>query len=91
MTIDSQGFLYVCTWGGSRIIRVEPKSGKIDMEIQFPTSRITSAAFGGPNLDILFVTTASKQVEEQFPPPAGGLFQVTGLGAVGTKMYRAKV
>lgn len=91
MTIDNQGFLYVCTWAGSRIIRVEPKSGRIDMEIKMPTSRITSAAFGGPNLDILFVTTASKQVEEQFPPPAGGLFKVTGLNAVGTKMYRAKV
>lgn len=91
MTIDAQGFLYVCTWGGSRIIRVEPTSGKIDMEIQFPTTRITSAAWGGPKLDILFVTTASKQVEEQFPPPAGGLFKVTGLNAVGTKMYRAKV
>lgn len=91
MTIDNQGYLYVCTWGGSRIIKVEPNSGEIVEEIEFPTSRITSAAFGGPNLDILFVTTASKQVEEQFPPPAGGLFKVTGLNAVGTKMFRAKV
>lgn len=91
MTIDSQGFLYVCTWGGSRIIVVDPSTGKIAREIQFPTSRITSAAFGGPNLETLYVTTASKQVEQQFPPPAGGLFKVTGLNVTGTKMYRAKV
>lgn len=25
MTIDTEGFLYVATWGGSRIFKIDPK------------------------------------------------------------------
>lgn len=91
MTIDSHGMLYVATWGGSKILKVHPKTGKVELEIKFPVERITSAAFGGPKLDILFVTSAGKEGNTQFPAPAGALFKVTGLNTTGTKMYRAKV
>jgi len=37
-------------------------------------------AFGGPNLDILYVTTANKFDQ---PKPAGTTYQVTGLNAKG--------
>lgn len=30
------------------------------MEIKLPATQVSSLAFGGPNLDILFVTTANK-------------------------------
>lgn len=91
MTIDSQGMLYVATWGASKVLKINPQSGKIELEIKFPTERITSVAFGGPKLDILFVTSASKEGNGQVPAPAGAIFKVTGLNATGTKMYRAKV
>jgi gluconolactonase len=87
MTIDDQGMLYVATFGGSKVLKVNPKTGKIELEIKIPAEQVTSAAWGGPNLDILFVTTAAKEFSRPQPPPAGGLFKVTGLGARGTKMY----
>lgn len=51
-------------------------------------SQITSAAFGGPNLDILFVTTASRGDQ---PAEAGHLYKITGLDAVGTPGVKVKV
>lgn len=58
------------------------RAGKVLEEYKLPAvSQITSAAFGGPNLDILFLTTASRG---EHPLQAGHLFQVTGLNATGT-------
>lgn len=91
MTIDGEGNLYVCTWGGSRIIKVAPATGEILSEIKFPVPFITSAAFGGPNLDVLYVTTAGDNRGTRLPAPAGALFKVTGLNVTGSQMYRAKV
>lgn len=45
--------------------------------------QVTSAAFGGPNLDILYVTTAATTRDGEQSPQAGQLFQVTGLGVKG--------
>ncbi|XP_019534284.2 regucalcin [Aedes albopictus] len=87
MTIDTKGFLYVATFGGSSVYKINPKNGKIELEIKLPCEQVTSAAFGGPNLDILFVTTAAKEFKSPQPPPAGALFKVTGLNAKGTPMY----
>lgn len=86
MTIDTNGSLYVATFGGSKILKINPKTGAIEMEIMFPAEQITSAAFGGPNLDILYVTSAAKEFKSKQPPPAGKLFAVTGLGVKGFPM-----
>lgn len=87
MTIDDEGNLYVATFGGFKIIKVNPSTGKILLEIKVPAEQVTSVAWGGPRLDELFVTTAGKEFKSAQPPPAGGLFRVTGLGARGTPMY----
>jgi len=80
MTIDSDGYLYVATFGASKVFKINPTTGAIELEIKFPAEQVTSAAFGGPNLDILFVTTAAKEFKSPQPAPAGQLFKVTGLG-----------
>lgn len=51
------------------------------MEIQLPATQITSLAFGGPHLNILYVTTANKDGKQ--PEGSGYLYQVTGLCAYG--------
>ena len=61
---------------------------KILLEIKLPCLHITSVAFGGPNLDILFVTTAN---EGGLPPPSGSVFKVTGLGAQGYPMTKIQI
>lgn len=91
MTIDTNGSLYVATFGGSKILKINPTTGAIELEIKFPAEQITSAAFGGPNLDILYVTSASKEFKSKQPPPAGKLFTVTGLGVKGFPMKSVKL
>lgn len=49
----------------------------------FPAKQVTSMAFGGPNLDILYVTTAATNRDGEQPPLSGHLFKVTGLNAKG--------
>ncbi|SPP77643.1 regucalcin isoform X1 [Drosophila guanche] len=80
LTIDTKGNLYVATFNGATIFKVNPRNGEVLLEIKFPTKQITSAAFGGPKLDILYVTTAAKFDQ---PEPAGTTYQVTGLNATG--------
>lgn len=89
MTIDSLGRLYVASWGGSKIFVVDPQQKKIVQEIVMGTGQVTSVAFGGEKLDILYVTTAGKPAPR--PAPAGGLFKVTGLKASGLPMSNFKL
>lgn len=73
------------------MIHINPNTGQKIRSIPFPTANITSGAFGGANLDTLFVTSASvgiSQIDSQ--PAAGSLFQITNFVralAVGNK-YR---
>lgn len=91
MTIDTEGNLYVTTFGGWKIYKVNPTKRAIEMEIKMPCEQITSAAFGGPNLDILYVTSASQERGSKQPPPSGRLFKITGLLAKGAPMKSVKL
>jgi len=55
--VDSTGSLWNCRYGGGCVVRVSPL-GEVQEIIEFPTTNITSCAFGGPQLNILYVTTA---------------------------------
>ena len=57
-TIDTDGCVWNCRWGGSCIVRFTP-SGKVDQIIEMPVQNITNCVFGGKDMKTLFVTTAS--------------------------------
>jgi L-arabinonolactonase len=83
--VDIDGCYWAASFGHSEIIRFTP-DGSIDRRIQLPTSQISMCAFGGENLDTLFVTTGTfrlslEQAAEQ--PLAGSLFAITGLNTSG--------
>lgn len=62
---------------------MDPDSGELIRSVEIPASRVTSAMFGGKNLDILFVTTSRlglSEEQQQQQPLAGSVFSVTGLG-----------
>lgn len=74
--------------------------GKVLFAIPIPAKKVTSVAFGGPNLDILYVTTAAIAVSaakiglKSSDEPAeldGRLFKVTGLGAKGLPAVKVRV
>ncbi len=58
LTIDADGYVWTAIWGGSRIKRYAP-DGRFDREIHFPSKQISALAFGGANLDELYVTSAA--------------------------------
>ena len=57
-TIDTDGCLWNCRWGGSCIVRFTP-NGKVDNVIEMPVQNITNCIFGGKDMKTLFITTAS--------------------------------
>ena len=56
LTVDAEGFVWSAQPVFGRLVRYDPK-GTIERIIDLPVSRGTSCMFGGPNLDILYVTT----------------------------------
>lgn len=86
MTTDAEGGLWICHWDGGRVSRFGP-DGRFDRAIALPVSRVTSCAFAGPDLDRMFVTTASIGKEDE--PMAGGLFEVDpGVRGLPTGLFR---
>jgi sugar lactone lactonase YvrE len=77
-TVDTDGFLWNAEMAGGRIVRYAP-NGQIDRTIILPVSRPTSCAFGGINLETLFITSSSHGLTEEQrarEPLAGSLFAV---------------
>jgi sugar lactone lactonase YvrE len=74
--LDSEGFLWNAQWGGSQLVRYAPDGG-IDRIVAMPVEQPTSCAFGGPELDTLFVTSAWDGLSDEArraQPLAGALF-----------------
>ncbi|KAJ4450045.1 hypothetical protein ANN_01452, partial [Periplaneta americana] len=83
MTIDSNENLWIACFDGGQVINVNPYSGELIQSVPIPASRVTSAMFGGPHLDTLYVTTSRlglSDEEQQQQPLAGSVFAITGLG-----------
>jgi len=75
--MDAQGYVWNCrVVGGSCLARVAP-DGSLDRVVDLPCSWPTSCAFGGEDLDTLFVTSARFTMGAQHlaaNPVEGGLF-----------------
>ena len=78
MTVDDEGCLWIAFWDGWCIRRFSP-AGEWVETVKMPVQRPTSCAFGGPDLDRLYVTSASVDLDESalaMQPNAGGLFMM---------------
>jgi sugar lactone lactonase YvrE len=77
MTIDAEGKLWVALWGGNCVARFDPHSGRLLQKIIIPAPNVSSCAFGGENLEMLYITTArawmSSDKLNEFPL-SGGVF-----------------
>lgn len=77
MAIDEEGMLWIGLWRGASVARWNPKTGmKIDA-VDVPVPHPTSCAFGGPNLDRLYITSARTELSDaEFAryPLAGSVF-----------------
>jgi len=87
MTIDSEDMLWVGLWNGNAVARYNPNTGALIRKIEVPAHNVTACAFGGENLDILFITTASVDMtpeEQKALPLSGSVFKVIP-GVIGVK------
>ncbi|MBL0407167.1 SMP-30/gluconolactonase/LRE family protein [Microvirga aerilata] len=84
-TVDSEGFLWNAQVYDGKIIRYAP-DGSVDRVIEMPVKKVTSVMFGGPDLDILYVTSMAKPPLPRFPGDGvlrGSLFAIYDLGIQG--------
>lgn len=90
LTVDSEGFVWSAQWNGWNVTRYDP-AGKVDRVIQLPAQQITCPAFGGENLDELYITSAWEglsEEERQKQPLAGALFRVkVGVKGIAEPKY----
>lgn len=79
MTSDVEGNLWIALWGGARVTRWNPNTGRLLEQISVPALQPSSCVFGGRNRNELFVTSARKGMSAadlQTYPLSGGLFRV---------------
>jgi sugar lactone lactonase YvrE len=75
-TVDVDGCVWSAHWGAGCVVRYTPE-GRIDRSIQIPACQPTCVCFGGPDLDILCVTSAREGLNEATllsEPHAGAVF-----------------
>ena len=89
LTVDAEGGVWSAKWDGARVVRYD-EDGSISAVIEASATRLTSCAFGGSELDTLFVTSASVglDVAEVSTTGAGSVFAIQP-GVLGLPERRA--
>ncbi|MCW1930999.1 SMP-30/gluconolactonase/LRE family protein [Pararhodobacter zhoushanensis] len=92
-TVDAEGHVWVALVNVGKIARFAP-SGKLERLVEAPTDMPSCLAFGGPNLDQLYVTSikdsgSGRAISRH--PQGGYLFALDGLGVTGLAEPRMKL
>lgn len=83
MTVAEDGMIWSALYEGGAVVQLDQK-GAVMERIDLPTAKITSVAFGGNNLETLFVTSAGGTPDEVeshgSDSNAGAVFAISGCG-----------
>jgi sugar lactone lactonase YvrE len=78
LSVDSEGNLWIALFNGGKVIHCDPRNGRRLGQISVAGARQTTCcAFGGPDLDTLYITSARENFsarDAQEQPLGGGLF-----------------
>ena len=77
-TVDADGCYWAALFRGGAVAQFDP-DGRLVRHIRLPVSNPTMCAFGGPDLDVLYVTSASRFLDDaqrRAQPLAGHLFAI---------------
>jgi sugar lactone lactonase YvrE len=92
LTVDDEGAIWLAVWGAGQVRRYAP-NGRPLTALSIPTPHITSCAFGGPDRNRLFVTSARLGLKPDDPgyAEAGAVFviDVPVTGRLPTPFRRA--
>ena len=88
MTIDADDNVYIATWAGGAVLKIDPRSGELLAKIVVPgVMNVTSCAFGGAKLNDLYITSSANGADLKDEPNAGALFKITLTDAVGLPAF----
>jgi len=74
MTIDADGGLWVAFWGGGAVRRYD-QAGALTAVLDVPgVTNTSAAAFGGRDLDTLYITSSRQHLPDDAEPQAGAVF-----------------
>lgn len=89
--VDAEGGYWFVVNGAAtgigEVRRIAP-DGSLDRVITMPVACPTSLCFGGPDLDVLYVTTMNMPTVAKASPHDGALFAIHGTGARGLPQRR---
>lgn len=75
-TVDAEGCLWSTRWGAGQVVRFTP-DGQVDRVLRLAAAQPSCPAFGGPGLDVLYVSSARVGLAPEAlaaAPEAGGVF-----------------
>jgi sugar lactone lactonase YvrE len=84
-TVDAEGCLWNALVYDGKLVRYTP-DGAVERIVEMPVKKVTCVNFGGPNLDVLYVTCMAKPPLPRFPGDGvlrGSLFAIYDLGIKG--------
>lgn len=79
LTVDQEGMVWLAVWDGGCVMRWDPYTGKLIKTIHFPAKRTTCCVFGGSQMDELYITSATIDLQEkdwQNYPQNGALMRI---------------
>lgn len=84
LTIDAEGGIWVAFWNGAAVRRIGA-GGELTETIALPATNVTKPAFGGAQLDQLYVTTAAAESGQAADGDRGGAIFVFEPGVRGVR------
>lgn len=89
MTVDAAGCVWSARWDGFCLQHYSP-TGRELQRIMFPTKKVSSVVFGGPDYTDMYVTTAGGHDKAENGPSAGALYRLR-LGIKGVPEFRSQI
>lgn len=89
MTVDTDGTIWSAHWDGWALYHYEADGTPIE-RIPFPTKKVSSVTFGGPDYRDAYVTTAGGDDRAENGELAGSLFRLD-LGVQGRPPFRSRL
>ena len=88
MTVDAEGNLWSARWGGYCIVKHDGRDGSVLDRLTLPVEKVSSAVFGGPAWDTLYVTTAGGDRESG---SADGTLYAVRMPVTGKPEFESKI
>jgi sugar lactone lactonase YvrE len=86
LAVDAEGGIWVAFWDGSALRRFSAE-GELTEKLELPAARPTRPAFGGTDLDQLYVTSAQLDPGQAVDGDLGGAIFVLEPGVRGVRAH----